>query len=147
MGSRGPVSPKRIQKAATAAGKKPRPLPDDHASIFRRIVRDAPNLAAADSAMVEQAAMAHWLTKKAFRALQDEGLVETDTTHGNGEEIRKNPNVITFKSASERFHAAATQLGLSPMARARMPLDEAEQMTLAEILFADVVTEVESDRE
>ena len=67
-----------------------------------------------------------------------EGQTVTDTTHGNGEESRKNPLAIVLRTASEQIRANVQQLGATPMARARMPEPEHEQMSLADILFADV---------
>jgi phage terminase small subunit len=54
--------------------------------------------------------------------------------------MRKNPLLIVLRSASEQIRANAQQLGATPLARARMPEPEHEQMSLADILFADAVT-------
>ncbi len=144
MGTRGPVSIKPGVPTAGGGGKRIRRTSDNDDVMFRRIARENPHLNQSDAAMIEQFIMAHNLTKLAYQAILKDGLVETDTTHGNGEEVRKNPNVITFKAASERTAAAAAQLGFSPMARARMPEPEHEQLSLADILFADVPTEVDN---
>lgn len=73
------------------------------------------------------------------KELRGEALTVLDTAHGNGEEERKNPKLIILRTASEQIRANAQQLGATPMARARMPEPEHEQMSLADILFADAV--------
>ena len=77
---------------------------------------------------------ARWaaVAKQAYTELQSEGLTVLDTAHGNGEETRKNPLLIVMRTASEQIRANAQQLGATPLARARLPEREAEQMTLGE---------------
>lgn len=147
MGSRGPVA-KRARSARTAEGKRLRQLPDDADAIFRRLVRDIDGLAAGDVAVVED--MARWaavakhayaglaLGKAAEERTPNEGLTVADTAHGDGTEMRKNPLLIVLRTASEQIRANAQQLGATPMARARLPEKEPEQLSLAEILFADM---------
>lgn len=140
MGARGPISNKRRRaaSAATAGGVKVKALPDDLVAMFKRVVRDSPGVTAADAALIEQMVQAAWLQRAAFQVLLDEGLTVLDTTHGNGEEIRRHPVTITWRAAAAELRAVAAQLGASPMARARLPQQEHEQLSLAEILFADV---------
>lgn len=122
----------------TAAGIRLRRLPDDADAIFRRLAHDIVGLTVADVAMVEDTARWTAIAKRAYAELQGEGLVVPDTAHGDGTEMRKNPLLIVLRSASEQIRANAQQLGATPMARARMPEPEHEQMSLADILFADV---------
>jgi phage terminase small subunit len=143
MGARGPLPRKRTTgQAATGTGKRRlRRLPDDVDAIFRRLVRDIENLNAGDAALIED--MARWLAiaKRAYADLHVGGkmaLTVTDTAHGNKEESRKNPLLIVLRTASEQLRANAQQLGASPMARARLPEREQEQLSIADILFADV---------
>lgn len=109
-----------------------RRLPEDPDAILRRLAKDIDGLTAADIALLE--CMADWIAirKRATRQLLIEGLLITDTTHGNGEESRKHPLVIVIRTATEQINAIAQQLGATPMARARLPEREAEQMTLGE---------------
>jgi len=126
-------------------------LPADADAIFRRLARDVDSLTAADVALLEL--MAYWmeiakecrtqLTQPGKTATGDAGRVNlvltvTDTTRGNKAESRKNPVLIVLRTATEQIRALAAQLGASPMARARLPEAETEQMSLADILFADV---------
>ena len=122
MGSRGPVA-KRARAARTAEGKRLRQLPDDADAIFRRLARDIAGLG---------------LAKAEAERTPNEGLTVPDTAHGDGTEMRKNPLLIVLRTASEQIRANAQQLGASPLARARLPEKEAEQLSLADILFADV---------
>ena len=148
MGSRGPL-PKRGKTAKTADGKRLRQLPDDADAIFRRLARDIVGLTPADAAIVEDTA--RWvavardaysglaLQKPADERLPGEGLTVPDTAHGDGTESRKNPLLIVLRTASEQIRANVQQLGATPMARARMPEPEHEQLSLADVLFGDAV--------
>jgi len=149
--------PKRAKSARTAKGVRLTKLPDEADAIFRRLVRDVVDLTPADVALVEDTARWISVAKEAYRQLADvpappvtvEEAIErlllsvTDTAHGNKEESRKNPLLIVMRTASEQIRANAQQLGATPLARARMPEPEHEQLSLADILFADVPTEHE----
>lgn len=147
MGARGPISSKRkyTTAASTANGARVRELPDDALAMFKRVVKDNPSLSPADAAMVEQLVQAALLARWAFAELAKAGptgsahnLMEQDTAHGDGSEMRRHPMWMAWRTASEQLRAAAQQLGATPMARARMPEPQTEQMSLADILFADV---------
>ena len=114
-----------------------RRLPSEADAIFLRLVRDIVGLTPADVAMVEDTARWIAVAKDAYADLATEGLTVTDTAHGNQEESRKNPLLIVMRTASEQIRANAQQLGATPLARARMPEPEHEQLSLADILFAD----------
>ncbi len=160
MGSRGPLPKRTAQGARTAKGVKLRRLPDDADAIFRRLVRDIVGLTEADVALVEDTARWVAVAKGAYsQLLTDKAqadadpnavdvfekqeiemtLTVTDTTHGNKEESRKNPLLIVMRTASEQIRANAQQLGATPLARARMPEVQAEQLSLAEDLFAEAM--------
>ena len=149
MGSRGPVA-KRARAVRTADGKRLRQLPDDADAIFRRLVRDIDGLKAGDAALVEDTARWAAVAKHAYAGLglgkpaeertANEGLTVPDTAHGDGTEMRKNPLLIVLRTASEQIRANAQQLGATPMARARMPEPEVEQLSLADVLFGDAMT-------
>lgn len=138
MGSRGPLPKKRAASARTAEGVRLRQLPEDADAIFKRLARDITGLTPADAAIVEDTARWAAVARAAYSDLVAEGLTVTDTAHGNKEESRKNPLLIVLRTASEQIRANAQQLGATPLARARMPELEHEQMSLADILFADV---------
>lgn len=156
MGTRGPVAKKRATALRAADGQRLRRLPADADAIARRLARDIPGLTNADMALVEDTA--RWVSVAAGAYAQLLGgekqptgeqlerqevellLTVTDTAHGNKEESRKNPLLIVMRTASEQIRANAQQLGASPMARARMPQEELEQASLADLLFADVAT-------
>ena len=141
MGSRGPL-PKRTKTARTAEGVRLRRLPEEADAIFRRLVRDIAGLTTADVALVEDTARWVAVGKLAYRELSDEGLTVTDTAHGNQEESRKNPLLIVLRTASEQIRANAQQLGATPLARARMPEQDLEQLSLADVLFGDITQTV-----
>lgn len=149
MGSRGPVA-KKTRTARTADGKRLRRLPGEADAIFRRLARDVAGLTAADAALVEDTARWVAIAQDAFAGLAlekaadvrevNEGLTVPDTAHGDGTEMRKNPLLIVLRTASEQIRANAQQLGATPLARARMPEPETEQLSLADVLFGDAVT-------
>lgn len=139
MGTRGPLPAKRGTSARTAAGQRLRQLPDDADAIFKRLVRDVAGLTAADVAVVEDTARWTAVAKQAYRDLLDEGLTVTDTAHGSKDESRKNPLLIVLRTASEQIRANAQQLGATPLARARMPEPDHEQLSLADVLFGDAM--------
>ena len=156
MGTRGPVAKKRATPLRAADGQRLRRLPADADAIARRLAHDIPGLTNADMALVEDTA--RWVSVAAGAYSQLLGtekkptgeqlerqevemlLTVTDTAHGNKEEARKNPLLIVMRTASEQIRANAQQLGASPMARARMPQEEMEQQSLADLLFADMAT-------
>jgi len=139
---------KRGPSPRTADGVKLRRLPAEADAIFRRLVRDIVGLTAADVALVEDTARWVAVAKDAYGDLVDEGLTVTDTAHGNKEESRKNPLLIVMRTASEQIRANAQQLGATPLARARMPDVEPEQLSLADVLFGDAVHATEpADRD
>lgn len=156
MGSRGPLPKRRAASARTADGVRLRQLPDEADAIFKRLARDITGLTPADVAIVEDTARWTAVAKAAYAQLlagekqptpeQMERqevemlLTVTDTAHGNKEESRKNPLLIVMRTASEQIRANAQQLGATPLARARMPEPEHEQLSLADILFGDAVT-------
>lgn len=139
----------RAKSARTADGKRLRQLPDEADAIFRRLVHDIVGLTLADVAMVEDTARWVAVAKDAYTQLRAVGdgqeeqagalqLTVTDTAHGNQEESRKNPLLIVLRTASEQIRANTRELGATPLARARLPEPETEQLSLADILFADV---------
>lgn len=166
MGSRGPLPKKsqRAKAARTKAGQRLRPLPDGADAIFRRLAREIDGLTRADAALLEDTARWVAIAKSAYGQLGRNGhddddadgddgaslcqvlsadavslaLTVTDTAHGNKQESRKNPLLIVLRTASEQIRANAQQLGATPMARARLPEPEKDEMSLAEMLFASV---------
>lgn len=144
MGSRGPVA-KRAKSVRTAGGRRLRALPDDADAIFRRLAKDLGDLEAGDVALLEDTARWAAVAKAAYAGLglakpaeertPNEGLTVPDTAHGDGTEMRKNPLLIVLRTASEQIRANAQQLGATPMARARMPEREDDQMSFGEQFF------------
>lgn len=141
MGSRGPL-PKRAKSTRAKEGAPLRRLPRRPDAIFRRLARDIDGLTAADVALLEDTARWAAVAQAAYAQLGGEtgslALTVTDTAHGNKREGRKNPLLIVLRTASEQLRANAQQLGATPLARARLPEPEAETMSLAELLFAEV---------
>lgn len=125
-----------------------RRLPDEIDQIYRRLIRDLERIEPADAALIEDKARWIVIAKRAYAELAletpaaertpNQGLTVPDTTHGDGTEMRKNPLLIVLRTASEQIRANAHQLGATPMSRARLPEQQAEQLSLADILFASV---------
>jgi phage terminase small subunit len=141
--------PKRKRDGQTGQSRRLRKLPDDADAIFRRLTRDIGNLTAADVALVEDTARWAAVARAAYAGLAlhkpenertpNEGLTVPDTTHGDGTEMRKSPLLIVLRTASEQLRANAQQLGATPLARARLPEPETEQLSLADVLFGDAM--------
>lgn len=114
--------------------------------LYRRLVADNERLTPADAGIIEIQAQAILLAKWAFAELEKSGadgqphnLLERDTTHGDGTEMRRHPLWIAWRTAAEQYRSAAQQTGGTPMSRSRMPDVADEQMSLAEVLYGDVV--------
>jgi P27 family predicted phage terminase small subunit len=141
MGVRGPIGKQAKGRAVrTSKGVQLHPLPVDAGAIFKRLAKDIDGLAAGDVALLEL--QSYWLeiAKECRRQMATDGglsITMRDTAHGDGTEMRKNPILIVLRTATEQVRAIAQQLGASPMARARLPVDEKETMSIAEMLFAD----------
>jgi P27 family predicted phage terminase small subunit len=50
----------------------------------------------------------------------------------------KHPLLQVFRDNSKAFQSYAAEFGMTPSARTRIHIEEAEQMSLADLLFADV---------
>lgn len=150
MGVRGPISKARPRAAQTSKGVRLRALPTESVAIFKRLARDIDGLSPADVALLEL--LAYWIeiakecraqlaapVVVATNATEDATaltLTVVDTTHGDGKEGRRNPLLIVLRTATEQIRALAQQLGASPMARARLPVnDDDGEMGFGEQFF------------
>jgi P27 family predicted phage terminase small subunit len=80
------------------------------------------------------------LAVEAAQMVRAEGL-----TVATREGEKKHPAATVFRENSLAFKAFATEFGMTPSARARLKLpEEAEQLSLADMLFKAVNDEVES---
>ena len=141
MGLRGPVprGGARKGRAATDRPRAPQGTPVEIRRLFNLIVRTNPHLTAGDSLMVLQYAESAWLQSRALGEMFDEGIWILDTTHGDGTEKRRHPNVITWRTAAEVGRQAAMRLGVAPLDRARVVVQEDDDVgSLAEALFQSV---------
>ena len=114
---------------------------DEHAPELERLQIltgvDAPmfRLAAEHYAIAVQAA------QELRKSVEDGGGLTVEGRDG----AKKNPLFQVFRDSSMAFKAFATEFGMTPSARARLQLpEEAEQMSLAEMLFQAVSEDVET---
>lgn len=117
--------------------KAPTGTPAEIRKLFSLIVKHNPHLTKGDTLMILQYAEAAWLQSQALGEMQREGIWILDTTHGDGTEKRRHPNVITWRTAAEVARQAAMRLGTAPLDRLRVTQPEEEQPgDLAQALFA-----------
>ena len=142
MGARGPL-PKR--RALTSAdGGRIRRLPVGERAAWRQLVADNPLLTPADASLVDVLLQATMLARWSYEVMAQPGpegqahtLLERDTAHGDGQEMRRHPLWMAWRMAADMVVKASGQLGASPMARARMPEPEEQDVSIAELLFAE----------
>lgn len=136
MGARGPVK----KDVAVVVGGEPKAHRGAAAAVrstFRRIVETVPKLSAADEATVETLAEALVLQRASFAAILEHGLLVEDKAHGN--ELRRNPALIAWRTAAEVARASAAKLGATPLDRARLGVQEDDGAPdLADVLFGKV---------
>lgn len=138
MGTRGPIAAGRARKDA---GRRPQPsknAPDAVRREFRRIVAAAPWITAADAATVETMAEAVVLQREAIALLLPGRLLVVDKAHGN--DVRRNPALIAWRTAAEMGRACAAKLGITPQDYARLGIrEDNDEPSLADVLFGEVV--------
>lgn len=137
MGLRGPApsGARATAGRSTDRPKAPTGTPTEIRRLFNLIVKANPHLTAGDALMVLQYAEAAWLQSKALGEMLGEGIWILDTTHGDGTEKRRHPNVITWRTAAEVGRQAAMRLGVAPLDRLRVVQDDGEEEDLGEMLF------------
>lgn len=74
-------------------------------------------------------------------------LRETGMTIEGRDGAKKHPLTQVFRDNSQAFRQYADEFGMTPSARTRISVDEAEQMSLADILFASVTVEADVEDE
>jgi P27 family predicted phage terminase small subunit len=109
-------------------------LPVERAQ-YRRLVQALPDVTQADEALLETLAQALVLQRTAFAEILQEGLLVVDAAHGG--DLRRNPALIAWRTASEVTRAALARLGGSPLDRQRLP-EPADGPTLQDILYSDM---------
>lgn len=136
MGLRGPAP--SGAKAAGRSGdlpKAPAGTPAEIRRLFNLIVRGNPHLTKGDTLMILQYAEAAWLQSVALGEMLREGIWILDTTHGDGTEKRRHPNVITWRTGAEVARQAAMRLGAAPLDRMRVVQAEDDDEDLGAALF------------
>lgn len=139
MGLRGPApgGARATAGRSTDRPKAPTGTPAEIRKLFNLIVKHNPHLSKGDSLMVLQYAEAAWLQSAALGEMIDEGIWILDTTHGDGTEKRRHPNVITWRTAAEVGRQAAMRLGVAPLDRLRVAQPESDEPgDLAQALFS-----------
>lgn len=130
-----------------SAVKKPRGMSrggrrfwDDHAPELERLSI----LTGVDTPALRLAAEHYALAVQAAKELHETGL----TVDGADGTPKKNPVAQVFKDNALAFKSFAVEFGMTPSSRTRLKMPEdAEQLTLADELFALVGDVVVSDQE
>jgi len=82
----------------------------------------------ADDAAFEMAARHYSLAIKAYEHVQASGLVTVDDHN----EERKHPLIQVFRDNSQAFKSYITEFGMTPSARVRLRIDEADRLSMYE---------------
>ena len=139
MGLRGPVPRRAGNKIATATQPKPPAgTPPEVRKLFRLIVKGNPHLTPGETLEILTYARAKRLEEMAFEQMLTDGIWIYDTTHGDGSEKRRHPNVITWRTACEVARQTAMRLGITPLDRQRVAGQEVDEMEELEALLAGV---------
>lgn len=111
---------------------------DEHAEELERLSV----LTGVDVPAFRLMAEAYALAVQAAQELRDGGSLTVEGRDGP----KKNPLAQVFRDQATLFKSFATEFGMTPSARARLQLpEEAEQLSLAEMLFKAVSEGVEQD--
>lgn len=97
-------------------------------------------LTEADEAAFALMSLHYGLAIDAARELRDTGM----TIEGR-DGAKKHPLTQVFRDNSQAFRQYADEFGMTPSARSRLSLEDAEQMSLADLLFAGVTAESDAD--
>lgn len=99
-------------------------------------------LTEADEAAFTMMSLHYGLAIDAARGLRESGM----TVEGR-DGPKKHPLAQVFRDNSHSFRQYADEFGMTPSARSRLNTEDAEQVSLADILFASVAVEDDADIE
>lgn len=100
----------------------PLDLPSELAPYWARVTPQLPGgVTANDQQLVVQLCEALYVQGKAWQSIVSAGISSEDAAHGN--EVRRNPAIITWRQAADMARQCMALLGLSPVSRARMQAD------------------------
>ena len=109
---------------------------DEHAEELERLGI----LTGADTSAFRLMCEHYAVAIKASKELREQGF----TVKGRDGFVKKNPLAQVFRDNSVAFRGYAEQFGMTPSARARLEMPmEAEQLSLADLLFQKVNEEIE----
>ena len=132
--------PKTAVKKPRGMGHGAKRFWDDHAVELERLGL----LTGVDVPVLRSVAEDYGFMVESAKILHDEGLV---VNGGNGE-IKKHPAWQIFRDSRDGLRRGAALFGMEASARARLKVaEDAEQLTLAEQLFAAVGDVVVSENE
>lgn len=129
----------REPQPPSSSGRAPRGLGLEGSRFWRRygpVLAELGVLTQVDEPALRMAAE-HWeVAVRAATELRDEGL----TIEGR-DGPKKNPLTQVLRDNSQALRGYLVEFGMTPASRAKVRLPEAEQPSLAEILFAGVAAE------
>lgn len=138
----GPGAKVSVRRDKRTKLRTPADMPKKIQPYFRRVVQRLGDngLEHADIDLLAQYATALWIADEAARLLATEAIVETDTAHGSGTEVRKHPAFTIWRNAVATAQQLGQHFGATVASRARLGIQpEEEQLSLAELLFREVV--------
>lgn len=122
-----------------AVGKEPvqppKDLPAPVKVIFRRMAKLLVNRTAPeDAAILAQLATAEWAAQEAVREMVAHGITEVNDKG----ESKRAAAFVCWKQANDALLATGAHFGMTPASRARLHIDDTEDVDLLTELFADV---------
>lgn len=163
MGKRGPApQPTAVKKLKGNPGKRPLNMaepkvPDEKPAMPRGVLFDeakalwrknvealhtAGILKLTDGPAYALLCQNYGMAMKAAKLLDEDGLTIDDGRGGQ----KKHPASTIFSQSSSSFLSLAKEFGMTPSSRGQLKIDAAEQLSLADALFA-LVNEVDEVQE
>jgi len=113
----------------------PKELPAPVRAIFRRMAKQLVNRTSPeDATILAQLAIAEWAAQQAMAEMAQVGVTEVGATG----ETKRSAAFVAWKQANDALLAVGAHFGMTPASRARLRIDEAEEVDLLAELFADV---------
>jgi len=134
----------REPKGRKSSGRAPRGLSEGAGAFWRKYAPrlvDMGVLCDVDEPLLQLAAEHYSLAiqARAEIAIAESGLTQVDEKMVE----RKHPLLQVFRDNSAAYRACAAELGMTPSARSKVRIEQEDQLSMADILFAKVAEATE----
>ena len=127
----------REPKGRRASGRAPRGLSEGAGAFWRKYAPrlvDMGVLCDVDEPLLQLAAEHYSLAIQARAEIAESGLTQVDEKLVE----RKHPLLQVFRDNSAAYRACAAELGMTPSARSKVRIEQEDQLSMTDILFAKV---------